>query len=657
MGLHKHHPTTTILTYRQYLTFQGFYRVKARANDMTMEDVFVKCILHVAQWLKDRSDYEDYDSDMSFLPYYLSVEEYKVFEEILFGDEYKISQRANRTHDVSIFASKTEKEWTVRVVEPDNARETVDYPGRVFITNIAVKNRDDSVFVAIKTVCKEPSNNVSEASAFRPACLYYIYEDEDLEMYEGGIEVDDYPITGDPICLSTTSKTSCRNLYDNLINMSERQMPIILCPTIEDEAFMQKVFDLANRVSGSAYIIYEETKKDYAKLLYDYMKNCFLGEIIKNSFIYLPPINATEFMIPDDIDKVPSRQILYYKCFLDGRKETWSAFDTDDKGIRDLELRIRTHTVNRDGIKRGPKYEYGDTHFYEELIDKHYKNIEDTVGPDILENIEEQLDFFAKESDFLPEAEREKYDKKISELSKTIIENQEKEDGLKRELNKRSNIITEWQEKYRNLKTIYNELYSKYSEYFPAEQDGIIEEESTSVTLLDSYMRATEDQWNEIFPKKNDEVVEWIRQKYSSTIIIHNDAEKAFDKKATSHLDIEKFCEAFGYLDAYVRFRNGTLSPKILSAIEDKTPFKVTPLTLHGEAKDYPAYFIDIREGDYYQRGVICDLHIKYGTNGRGIFRIYFAYVKELQKAVVGSMPDHLSTGEKDNWGNRKNKV
>lgn len=625
MGKHTHHPTTKLLSYRQYWTFQGFYRVKAKGTDMTPEDVFSKCILHVARWLKDRSDYAALNSEMSFLAYYPSVDEYRVFGEYLFGSDSTVSQRAKKDYDIGVFAYKAENTWTVRVIEPDNAKETGDYPGRVFITNIAIKGLTDEVYVAIRTTCKEPSNNESEAAAFRPACLYYIYEDDSLEMYEGGIKGCEYPINGDIIRLKTHSNTACQNFYDELVNNKERQMPIVLCPAQEDDDINESIEKLANSVSGLAYVIVEEKKKNYAKLFYDIMKDYIRFEFAKNAFVCLLPCGCNE-------------------------NDQWLSFPADKKGIRELRKYLSTYTVKRDGEVKTPKFSYGEVLFYGRLWDKYVYSMTEAADSELLNAMRKTIDSLAAKSESLPESERDKYEEQVGRLSEDYNRLEESNTALTQKV---ANYKAAISEKNSELESARAEI-KQLKKSLP--QISIDYDVPDDIIAGDPYDSQVSLQWNESFPQRLEDVVSWLRKRYGDSVVIHRDAERAFNKLATDTLNIKRFCEAFGYLDAYVRFKNGSLSPEFYRAVAEKTSFRAEPHGFKESAKDYPAYYVDINEKGYCDKSHLLDLHLKYSSQSKETFRIYFSYIPELKKAVVGSMPDHLCQKPSDRM-NRRNKA
>lgn len=625
MGKHTHHPTTKLLTYRQYWTFQGFYRVKAKVADMTSEDVFSKCILHVACWIKDRSDYTTPNSELSFLAYYPPVDEYKVFGEYLFGCDATVSQRAKKDYDIGIFASKADNAWTVRVIEPDNAKETSDYPGRVFVTNIAIKGLADEVYVAIRTTCKEPSNNESEAAAFRPACLYYIYEDDSLEMFEGGIKKHEYPINGDIIRLNTQSKTACQSFYDSFVKNKERQMPIVLCPSLEDEELNESIEELANSVSGLAYVIVEEKKKYYAKLFCDIMKDYIRFELAKKSFVCLLPCGCNE-------------------------NDLRLSFSADKKGIKELKKYLSTYTVKRDGEAKTPKFRYGEVLFYGRLWDKYVYSMTEAADSELLNAMKKTIDSLAAKSESLPEEERDKYEEQVGRLSEDYNHLEESNTALMQKVANYKAAISERNSELERARAEIKQLKMSLS------QISIDYDVSDEIFAGDPFDSQVSSQWNDSFPKKLDEVVPWIRKRYDGTVVIHHDAVRAFNKLAKDTLNIKRFCEAFGYLDAYVRFKNGTLSPEFYSAVIEKTSFRAEPHGFKGSVKDYPAYYVDIDEKGYCKSCHLLDLHLKYSSQSKETFRIYFSYVPEIKKAIVGSMPDHLCQNPSDRM-NRRNKA
>ena len=202
--------------------------------------------------MKDRAEEKDLKSELEFLTFYPGVEEFGIFKEIMYGEDDTVFQRAKGNYDINIFALKNENIWTLRITEPDNGKETSDFPGRVFITNVSIKQCQDNVLVAMQTRCKEPSNNASEAAAFRPACLYYIYEDEDLVMNEAVISSDEYMINGSPLYLNTGSKECCQQLYDDLMTSDARQMPIVFCPSLDEENYDNMIARISNGFAGMA---------------------------------------------------------------------------------------------------------------------------------------------------------------------------------------------------------------------------------------------------------------------------------------------------------------------------------------------------------------------------------------------------------------------
>ncbi len=183
-----HRPTTRLFPFKQYWTFQGYYKVKASGeSELSVNDVFNKCILHIIDWLKvrtesDRKKNEQLREELSFINWYPSPLEHHTFE--LFGDEEKtVYQQAKRNYDISIFAYKDEETWTIRIIEPNSKRKNGDRTRKrlkreqVFITNAAVKKTSEGVYLTSRITCKEPADNKEKSEE----CLELKKQKRDLE--------------------------------------------------------------------------------------------------------------------------------------------------------------------------------------------------------------------------------------------------------------------------------------------------------------------------------------------------------------------------------------------------------------------------------------------------------------------------------------------
>ena len=274
--------------------------------------------------------------------------------------------------------------------------------------------------------------------------------------------------------------------------------------------------------------------------------------------------------------------------------------------------------------------------------------MQDAADVELLEDMRDKLEQMAKNAELLPEEDRKQCDETMTALNGTINELKEKIELMKKQNSDYSQMIAEKSSENARLR-------NKLKAFEQDEREELdFENEITVNDNFDVRERNADNKWKKDFPQKVSMVVPWLREKYEDTVYIHDDAEKAFDKIAKSDLNIKRFCEAFAFLDAYARFRGGKLSPEFYEAIEMRTSFRAIPTGFEGSQIDAPAYFVDLDYGNVNKRSVICELHLKYSANSNETFRIYFTYIEEIGKVVVGSMPDHLSVGVNDNRNRRK---
>jgi len=609
---------TPILSRKPYVTFQGCYRVKVReGSDISIEDAFSKCILYVVEWIKERVDYDKPRSGLHFLNDYPPFAEYKSFYKEVFEKEDCIYNKSEEKYDIGIFASRKEKAWTIRIEEPDNGKEDDKYPARLFITDVGIKLKDDNVYIAGRVICNDTENMKSEATAWRPVWVRAILGDEELMMFEGGVTEDTFHINGEPIFFNSKSSTDSDDLF-NLINAKNRQLPIILCPYLEDGEFRNKMIHLAGSTSGVAYVFIEDKeKKDYTKLYINYGFNG--GDIIRDKMVCI---------LPD-------------KCNEDERILVFDVNEDGEQGLRNI---TTTFTVRRDGRTKKPKYNYGEVLFYKELKTVYIEDIEDAVDLELIESLQREIE------ELKAEKNETKSDKEIDKIEKRLEKRTEALEKAKEQSKKRRKLLKEKGEVISDLKKQIRKLEKENNKLMESLED---ERETNDIKIDEKEERigSAIKEWDEAFPQKKEEVIAWLEEKYSDTVLIHKDAKRAYDARATQDLPISDFCDAFGFLDCYARVRSGKLSPKFYDVVRQETRFEVTP---HNCKAEYAPYYISVNEDRFRDNNLLCDLHIKRGSNNNSMFRIYFAYVPELEKVVVGSMPDHLRMGPNDQSGRDK---
>lgn len=657
----EHHKTTKILTYKQYRTFQGYYRIKSALDKgLGLKDVFNKSILHVMDWLKYRLEGAETTrpDELNFLSHYPSPDKYVDFE-LFTGEDNYISIEANTDYDISLFAVKEENAWTLRLLEPNNDSENTNkakpsedentsgesssapprerHPERIFITNISVKQTENDVKLAVRITCREPNINREDCAAYRPAFLYMIYEDEDLLLTEGNIESSDYPINGDEIVLNTKSGEECTKFCHELLLNEERQLPIVLAPSqFTDD---KQIGQLASDTAASAYLIIENDKKKFAKLFSKLKSENKLTEA-----------EFTEYK--NRLDK----EFLCFNPIKDGNRYWFSMEEEDWK--KKLVALLRSYTVRRDeeGKKPAP-ITYGDLLFRTALLDKYVREIEDASNRELLEDIKKQQEETMKKMEsFVSEDEM----RKLLEESAALLD--------------RIKLLEESNRKYSSENTTYKQLIDEKNEEIN-NQRAQIEKNKTEIRSLESRLPSKEQQEDALRreevkceacrymdkyrdrPKKKNEVLQWIKDNFSEHILLHGDAEKAYKKYSDALMELDRFCLAFVLLNACVMNKNGEMPDDVYTAIREKPELSVlepdTPTGFDSSVAP-PAAFIN-----YLGKKCLLDRHLKYSADSSETFRIYYLFCSTENKAVIGSMPDHLSqTKNKDErFSSRINKA
>lgn len=608
---------TPILRYREYYTFQGYYRLEvspsAAAGGTTGEEVFAKAVLYVVKWLKERVSEDSYMKSMIEAEY-SGVEDYKDFL-LRLKNSRGFEQRGEKEYDLNIFCyTRPDLNWALRLTEPDNGRETQEYPGRIFITDISLQCAGGTVRLAIRMTCREPQNITSEALLFRTAFLSEIYKDPDIMMYEGTMAESRYPANGTVIALNTKSETDCRDMYDGLINSEERQMPIAFLPAGEEDT---EVY--ADKLGGIAYVVMEQEAKNYAKLFGKIMDRSELSDAVKAG---------------------------RYICILPrGCEEDAQIFDDRDE----LKRYLKRYPVCRDGVAKKPGITYGENLFYKRLWAKYITAVEDAADTELFAQLNERIAILQQKSS--DPGKEDEFRAQAESLQKTIEEMKARIENLKR---KNSDYIAQIDER----KAENNRLKARLREY---EAEPEVDEEAAAreeSRLRKEKLREETEQYLEQYsarPAKKEDVLPWIRENFSKRIELHTDAEKAYRKVATSDLPVSKFCDAIVLLNAVADNRYGELDGDVLTEI--KTEFSYCDVSHTGfDRKDAPpAAFIRLA-GESEKR--LLNGHIKYSANTNAAFRIYYLFDDEHERVVIGSMPDHLAQSVTDsNFGNRKEKA
>lgn len=140
------------------------------------------------------------------------------------------------------------------------------------------------------------------------------------------------------------------------------------------------------------------------------------------------------------------------------------------------------------------------------------------------------------------------------------------------------------------------------------------------------------------FPTDKDAVCDWAEAQFSDTLVITQRARSEL-KKYHGSLDVALLCDGLLYLDAYAKFRNGSITEEHLLLYTDQRNWEVSSCGREAVRLNESDYTV-LHDGCKFQ----LDKHIKYGNRAANLIRIYFCRDDKTGKIIVGSMPEHLAT-------------
>lgn len=142
-------------------------------------------------------------------------------------------------------------------------------------------------------------------------------------------------------------------------------------------------------------------------------------------------------------------------------------------------------------------------------------------------------------------------------------------------------------------------------------------------------------------PTSYSEIEDWIDTYYAGRLILHTRAVRAL--KDAVYQDLPLVCKALDFLgNSYYNYRVGDIDKAQyddeLQALKLEEGRSITDVGLGG--------FEDVYTVIYEGKKVLLDRHLKKGTSRdpRECLRIYFAWLDDENKVLIGSLPAHLET-------------
>lgn len=609
-----------LMTFSEYNTFQGYYKITPASDELSLDRVFNICVLYVTGWLKERvSHNKQYDkTETQFLDDYPELKDLPEDGFDVFAKEDMHLSRAKKQFDISVLAMKEFGEWTIRIREPNNQIETT-HQDRLFTTDAALKLTDNYVYLAVRTKCKESYHHGKKAAPFRPAFLPAIFRDSRFIVSEGSIASHDYPVNMKRVNINRSGNRR-KDDYEfiKVINDPARQMPVIFCPALMDESDEKNSFrinKLAQHMAGLAYVVTDEPRNGYKDLFGERMSDLLRKILItprdalsaiKTNYLCINPLSDTGkayewFKTDPAVDTSSSREKVI-------RKE-----------IGQVEKYVESRLLQRNDKGAVPDIDYGDVLFYSNLWDA-YINKTDSK---LLDKLNCQLEDAKTEIKRLKENKEEDFEQRLDEIieevqakAKKQFEKEKEADAarFKDQMRKKDADISEQKERAESLEKEKAKLEGKLRKSYDYQLDNQKQQYLLSF-LSKSFKGRALDQW--------------VQDNMSKHIVMHKKGVDAY--KDFQYPKEEVLRNAFILLYAYEMNFCGEMSNELYSKIKAEKLLSGFDISSSGEdAKKLP---VD---------GHTADWHVVYSEHSSDMFRIYYYRDEATRKVMVVYIGKHI---------------
>ena len=100
-------------------------------------------------------------------------------------------------------------------------------------------------------------------------------------------------------------------------------------------------------------------------------------------------------------------------------------------------------------------------------------------------------------------------------------------------------------------------------------------------------------------------------------------------------------CSAIVYLNAYILFKRGQISEDELSFYRIEKPWDIA-LCGTSNISNFSEYKIDLSQYGTQEKTDYLTFHLKSGNKADNLLRVYFSINDELDRIIIGHLPDHL---------------
>ena len=628
--------TTKVQALKSYPTYQ-FY-AKAVSKTVGTDDVFKICTLEAMRWIRSRLQ------DIKELPQELNAPEPEQFSS--FSVDKLISFSYNNGFQIDVIYIDTLGVWSFRMTEPDmganlgSEHERSAVNGRAFTTEIAFLKQSDCVEIGIRTVCSEPSNTSAECEIFRPRIVKALAENSNLRLLHS-----DWIIDGKP--LEINSKTDLERFID-VFYAEDRSLPVVIVADSKTEIEKSQPVTLPSAIpslSADKYSfssVTQPSKELNVSISADKLpcKNCFAVSknkdkkakekpptVVKKTCVQtkLPVLDYTElarsligFAIVVFVDEKYFKPlenkthitINYGDILLITKQETVQQF-TYEQYCEDIQGFLKPLKKEVIALQKRSSYSFGDVLFYSDAKLKEYHTKRHQTS-----SLEEKCSIYKLENAELKA--------QIKELSQQQTDMQQIAENLRIAQKKLDNLTKEIETK--------NEAYEKLL----AENSAKEEAYRKSADLVRFYQHMID--VAALFPTYKNDICRWIEDNYSDLLFVASRAESELHKYSGS-LDVSSLCDGIVYLAAYAKYRRQELTEEELSIYAEHKHWEIQGCGKEALRIYHSDYTVTIDDEQY-----ILDQHIKHGVRAEELIRIYFCWDDNIQKIIIGSMPQHLPT-------------
>lgn len=584
----------------RYTSYQ-FYAKSEPAHGISVEQLLIKEILYILQWIKKKCIGNDSPNDVNLPEFLKNIPSPEEFSKYSLNDLN--SFRYNIGYQLEVIVTKDKKSWAINILEPDRgpkpdkpeeARKPV--PGRFFETDIGLRRNSNNIEIATRTYVHEPIGTEEECDAFRQAFVTELIRDKNIHLKNiWQIEEKPYEISN-------------KESYENFIkwlSWDEREALAVVysaTPAIKKEIINDKADEKAEDSKEISDKNYFEEFQTLARKNRAY------------AFFFTIPENRRDSFVKD-------------LASIDFSGKTSTFLNNEDLLI------IDARKYDNSDVHAFGMCQYCSDYSIKQLVDKSIKKYYERKKVNFygVQFVTDLKDIQAQETD---EYEKSKSDL-IEELRKWkddyhSLKNSSEAD-ITYERNEKERVIKQKNEEIKKLKEDLHQ-HKMHCESCLEQQISELKEKDEIIKRLKNFQNR---------PKKFKDIPKWVEENFNDRLIMCRRAQDEIED-IKSEYDLDNICDAIEFLalDYYEQLTNGITEHQINEkcSVIYNNRFKITKQSIPKitNTKDYKFSY-------YNNKGTLVN-----GTINMHLYlegkepRIYYIFDKEDKRIVIASLPKHL---------------